>query len=57
MVYVSMMLRVSDLGTDPTRILCNVLYCAKINRDKRNGKYDQYAGFNDDRNPDFKLVL
>lgn len=39
------------------RILFNVLYCAKVNRDKKNGKYDQYAGYNDDRNPDFKLVL
>lgn len=40
-----------------SRILFNVLYCAKVNRDKRNGKYDKYAGYNDDRNPDFKLVL
>lgn len=39
------------------RILFNVLYCAKVNRDKRNGKYDQYAGYADDRNPEFKLVL
>ncbi|KAJ5910304.1 hypothetical protein N7504_004947 [Penicillium tannophilum] len=38
-------------------ILFNVLYCAKVNRDKRNGKYDQYAGYNDDRNPEFKMVL
>ncbi|KAJ5772008.1 hypothetical protein N7520_002537 [Penicillium odoratum] len=38
-------------------ILCNVLYCAKVNRDKRNGKYDQYIGYNDDRNPAFKMVL
>ncbi|KAJ6020785.1 hypothetical protein N7540_006289 [Penicillium herquei] len=38
-------------------ILFNVLYCAKVNRDKRNGKYDQYAEYNDDRNPSFKLVL
>ncbi|CAI7661009.1 unnamed protein product [Penicillium pancosmium] len=38
-------------------ILFNVLYCAKVNRDKRNGKYDQYAGYADDRNPEFKLVL
>ncbi|KAJ5550743.1 hypothetical protein N7535_001314 [Penicillium sp. DV-2018c] len=35
----------------------NVLYCAKINRDKKNGKYDQYIGYNDDRNPDFMMVL
>ncbi|KAJ5872037.1 uncharacterized protein N7529_004390 [Penicillium soppii] len=38
-------------------ILLNVLYCAKINRDKKNGKYDQYAGSNDDRNPEFMMVL
>lgn len=38
-------------------ILLNVLYCAKVNRDKKRGKYAQYAGYNDDRNPDFKLVL
>ncbi|CAI7609624.1 unnamed protein product [Penicillium glandicola] len=38
-------------------ILLNVLYCAKINRDKRNGKYDQYVGYNDDRNPEFMMVL
>lgn len=42
---------------DLNRILLNVLYCAKINRDKRNGKYDQYAGYNDDRNPEFMMVL
>ncbi|KAI1404998.1 MFS general substrate transporter [Hypoxylon fuscum] len=38
-------------------ILCNVLYCWKINRDKANGKYDKYQGFGDDRDPTFKLVL
>ncbi|KAJ5377936.1 uncharacterized protein N7496_005345 [Penicillium cataractarum] len=38
-------------------ILFNVLYCAKVNRDKRNGKYDKYAGYNDDRNPNFIMVL
>ncbi|KGO69454.1 Major facilitator superfamily domain, general substrate transporter [Penicillium expansum] len=38
-------------------ILLNVLYCVKINRDKRKGKYDQYAGYNDDRNPEFMMVL
>jgi hypothetical protein len=42
---------------DFIRILFNVLYCAKVNRDKRDGKYDQYAGYNDDRNPGFKMVL
>ncbi|KAF7712371.1 Uncharacterized protein PECH_003315 [Penicillium ucsense] len=38
-------------------ILCNVLYCAKINKDKRNGKYDRYVDCNDDRNPAFMMVL
>ncbi|KAI0846718.1 MFS general substrate transporter [Daldinia vernicosa] len=38
-------------------ILCNVLYCWKINRDKANGKYDKFRGFGDDRDPTFKLVL
>ncbi|KAI1340233.1 major facilitator superfamily domain-containing protein [Xylariaceae sp. FL0016] len=38
-------------------ILCNVLYCKKINTDKANGKYDQFIGSNDDRDPNFKLVL
>jgi hypothetical protein len=39
------------------RILLNVLYCAKINRDKRNGKYVKYEGYNDDRDPKFMMVL
>lgn len=39
------------------RILLNVLYCAKINRDKANGKYDKYIGYGDDRDPSFRLVL
>lgn len=34
-----------------------MLHCAKINRDKAAGKYDQYAGFGDDRDPTFKLTL
>ncbi|KIW32027.1 uncharacterized protein PV07_03606 [Cladophialophora immunda] len=38
-------------------ILCNVLYCAKINRDKANGKYDKYIGYGDDRDPEFRMVL
>ncbi|KAJ5885353.1 hypothetical protein N7495_009863 [Penicillium taxi] len=38
-------------------ILFNVLYCAKVNRDKQSGKYDCFVGYNDDRNPEFKLVL
>jgi sugar phosphate permease len=38
-------------------VFCNVLYCAKVNKDKANGKYDKYIGLGDDREPDFKLVL
>ncbi|KAI1809572.1 major facilitator superfamily domain-containing protein [Poronia punctata] len=38
-------------------VLANVLYCWKINKDKAAGKYDKYLGYNDDRNPHFKLVL
>ncbi|KAL3461752.1 major facilitator superfamily domain-containing protein [Aspergillus heterothallicus] len=38
-------------------ILLNVFYCAKVNRDKRNGKYAKYEGYNDDRDPSFKMVL
>ena len=38
-------------------ILANVLVCAKINRDKANGKYDKYVGYGDDREPNFRLVL
>ena len=40
-----------------TSTLCNVLYCAKINRDKANGNYDKYLDYADDRHPDFKMVL
>jgi hypothetical protein len=39
------------------RVLLNVLYCAKVNRDKAAGKYDQYAGCGDDRDPAFRMVL
>ncbi|KAK3313069.1 major facilitator superfamily domain-containing protein [Apodospora peruviana] len=38
-------------------ILANVLWCMKINQDKRNGKYDQYAGSGDDRDPAFIMIL
>ncbi|KAH9889729.1 MFS general substrate transporter [Xylariomycetidae sp. FL2044] len=34
-----------------------VLYCWKVNKDKAAGKYDQFIGYNDDRDPTFKLVL
>ncbi|CAI6331754.1 unnamed protein product [Periconia digitata] len=38
-------------------VLANVLYCAKINRDKARGRYDKYAGCGDDREPGFRMVL
>lgn len=45
----------------PTDNLCstllNVLWCSKINRDKAAGKYDQFIGTGDDREPEFKMVL
>ncbi|KAI8282731.1 hypothetical protein K4K60_003271 [Colletotrichum sp. SAR11_57] len=37
--------------------LLNVLWCTKINRDKAAGKYDQFIGTGDDREPEFKMVL
>ncbi|KAJ6781704.1 hypothetical protein PWT90_05709 [Aphanocladium album] len=37
--------------------LANVFWCIKINRDKAAGKYDQYRGSGDDRDPEFKMVL
>lgn len=40
------------------RVLANVLYCAKVNRDKAQGKYAKYAGLgDDDRDPEFRFVL
>lgn len=38
-------------------VLLNVLYCRKINRDKRNGKHDQFRGSGDDRDPGFVMIL
>ncbi|KAJ9603154.1 hypothetical protein H2200_012449 [Cladophialophora chaetospira] len=38
-------------------VTLNILWCAKINRDKANGKYDQYIGYGDDRDPKFKMTL
>ncbi|KAL6851780.1 MFS general substrate transporter [Trichoderma novae-zelandiae] len=38
-------------------VLANMLYCAKMNRDKKDGKYAQYAGSADDRDPEFDMVL
>lgn len=37
--------------------LANVLYCRKINRDKRNGKYAEFEGSGDDRDPGFVMIL
>lgn len=37
--------------------LANVLYCIKVNRDKRNGKYAKFEGTGDDRDPSFVMVL
>ncbi len=39
------------------RFLANVLWCAKINRDKDSGKYAEYEGCGDDRDPAFKMIL
>ncbi|KAF5018274.1 hypothetical protein F66182_9753, partial [Fusarium sp. NRRL 66182] len=38
-------------------ILFNVLYCRKVNKDKADGKYDKYVGYNDDRDPKFVFIL
>ncbi|KAK4231833.1 putative major facilitator superfamily transporter [Podospora fimiseda] len=38
-------------------ILANILWCIKINKDKRNGKYAKFEGSGDDRDPMFKMIL
>ncbi|KAF2828102.1 MFS general substrate transporter [Ophiobolus disseminans] len=38
-------------------VAANVAWVAKINRDKSRGKYDEWRGRGDDRDPDFKMVL
>lgn len=38
-------------------VLANTLFCAWVNKRKRQGAYDQYAGYGDDRDPEFKLTL
>lgn len=38
-------------------VLANVLWLSKVNRDKKAGKYDQYAGCGDDRDPEFEMIL
>lgn len=38
-------------------IAANVAWVWKLNRDKRRGGMDRYAGVGDDRDPEFKMVL
>jgi MFS family permease len=38
-------------------IAANVAWCWKVNKDKRAGKYSQFVGSGDDRDPSFKMVL
>lgn len=43
--------------TNYHRVLANILWCHKVNKDKAAGKYDKYIGCGDDREPEFKLML
>ncbi|KFY43166.1 hypothetical protein V495_04118 [Pseudogymnoascus sp. VKM F-4514 (FW-929)] len=38
-------------------VLLNVLYCAKVNRDKAKGLYDEFIGSGDDRDPLFNAII
>ncbi|PHH60600.1 hypothetical protein CDD81_1427 [Ophiocordyceps australis] len=38
-------------------VALNIAWCAKMNRDKRNGKFEAFRGCGDDRDPDFIMVL
>jgi MFS family permease len=38
-------------------VAMNVAWCWKINKDKANGKYSQWEGAGDDRDPNFRMVL
>ena len=38
-------------------VLANVLYCKKVNRDKQAGKYAEFEGSGDDRDPRFIMIL
>jgi hypothetical protein len=49
--------RVSASLTYYNRIAANVLWLQKINRDKASGKYAQFEGCGDDRDPEFRMVL
>lgn len=48
---------VTQLANPVNSVLCNVVYCWKLNKDKAAGKHDKYIGFKDDRDPEFKFVL
>jgi hypothetical protein len=48
---------VSTSLTYYNRIAANVLWLQKINRDKASGKYAQFEGCGDDRDPEFRMVL
>ena len=39
------------------RVAANVAWVWKINRDKANGKYAEFEGKGDDRDPKFKMVM
>jgi hypothetical protein len=39
------------------RVLVNVACCWKINQDKERGKYAEFEGCGDDRDPNFKMML
>jgi len=56
-IFWNALVRPIDLMSVCYRVALNVLYCAKVNRDKAAGKYEQYRGLGDDRDPDFKFVL
>jgi nitrate/nitrite transporter NarK len=38
-------------------IALNVAWVAKINKDKRSGKYEEWRGCGDDRDPEFRMIL
>ncbi|KAH8676492.1 major facilitator superfamily domain-containing protein [Tricladium varicosporioides] len=38
-------------------VASNVLYCWKVNQNKMKGKYNQFIGSGDDRDPEFRMVL
>lgn len=38
-------------------VLANVFWCAKINKDKSDGKYAKFQDSGDDRDPMFRMIL